>query len=92
MASMSISLPDPLRDHVRDRVDSGRYANASDYIRDLIRRDQNIIDDEDVWLRELDASIAETLVEMDAGGGVGLDAACDAALADLKTSGSPIGR
>lgn len=40
MATMNVSLPDPLKEWVEDRVRSGRYANASDYVRDLIRRDQ----------------------------------------------------
>jgi antitoxin ParD1/3/4 len=37
---MNVSLPDPLKEWVDDRVKTGRYANASDYVRDLIRRDQ----------------------------------------------------
>jgi antitoxin ParD1/3/4 len=40
MATMNVSLPDPMREWVEDRIKSGRYANASDYVRDLIRRDQ----------------------------------------------------
>jgi antitoxin ParD1/3/4 len=40
MATMNVSLPDPLRDFVEERVKTGKYANASDYVRDLIRRDQ----------------------------------------------------
>ena len=40
MATMNVSLPEPMKDWVEDRVKSGRYANASDYVRDLIRRDQ----------------------------------------------------
>jgi antitoxin ParD1/3/4 len=40
MATMNVSLPEPLKEWVEDRVKSGRYANASDYVRDLIRRDQ----------------------------------------------------
>jgi antitoxin ParD1/3/4 len=40
MATMNVSLPDPLKEWVEDRVKTGRYANASDYVRDLIRRDQ----------------------------------------------------
>lgn len=39
MATMNISLPDQMRSWVEDSVESGRYANASDYVRDLIRRD-----------------------------------------------------
>ena len=84
MASMNISLPDPMRDYVQGRIDSGQYASVSDYIRDLIRRDQGGIEDEQRWLRELDASITESLAEMNAGGGVDLDAACDAVLAKLE--------
>lgn len=40
MATMNVSLPDPLREFVEERVKTGRYANVSDYVRDLIRRDQ----------------------------------------------------
>jgi antitoxin ParD1/3/4 len=40
MATMNVSLPDLMREWVEDRVKSGQYANASDYVRDLIRRDQ----------------------------------------------------
>lgn len=83
MASMNISLPDPMRDYVQDRVDRGQYASASDYVRDLIRRDQGGVADEERWLSELDASIAVTLAEMNTGGGIDLDAACDEVLTDL---------
>ncbi len=40
MASMNISVPDPMRDWVQARIESGQYASVSDYVRDLIRRDQ----------------------------------------------------
>ena len=40
MATMNVSLPDPMRKWVEDQVKGGEYANASDYIRDLIRHDQ----------------------------------------------------
>lgn len=39
MATMNISLPDAMRKHVEAQVRSGFYANASDYVRDLIRYD-----------------------------------------------------
>ena len=61
MATMNVSLPDPLRDYVQNRIDSGQYASVSDYVRDLIRRDQSAIVDEERWLKELDASIDESL-------------------------------
>ena len=37
MATLNISLPDEMRQWIDSQVCSGRYANASDYIRDLIR-------------------------------------------------------
>lgn len=39
MATMNISLPQALKDWVEAQADAGLYANASDYVRDLIRRD-----------------------------------------------------
>lgn len=41
MASMNVSLPDPMRDWVEQQTKSGRYDNASEYVRDLIRHDQD---------------------------------------------------
>ena len=40
MATMNVSLPDPMKDWVEAQAATGRYSNASDYVRDLIRRDQ----------------------------------------------------
>lgn len=41
MATMNVSLPDPMKDWVEAQARTGRYSNASDYVRDLIRRDQD---------------------------------------------------
>lgn len=40
MATMNVSLPDPMKDWVEAQARTGRYSNASDCVRDLIRRDQ----------------------------------------------------
>ena len=40
MATMNVSLPDPMKAWVEDQTQDGRYSNASDYVRHLIRRDQ----------------------------------------------------
>ena len=40
MATMNVSLPDPMKAWVEQQSTEGRYANTSDYVRDLIRRDQ----------------------------------------------------
>lgn len=38
MATMNISLPQQMKDWVEAQAKDGKYANSSDYIRDLIRR------------------------------------------------------
>jgi antitoxin ParD1/3/4 len=40
MTTLNVSLPEAMRSWIDAQVDSGTYANASDYIRDLIRHDQ----------------------------------------------------
>jgi antitoxin ParD1/3/4 len=44
VATMNISLPDEMKAHVEAQVRSGQFANASDYIRNLIRYDQREVD------------------------------------------------
>jgi antitoxin ParD1/3/4 len=41
MSTMNVSLPDELRAFVDVQVDEGRYGSTSEYVRALIRRDQN---------------------------------------------------
>ncbi|MET4701127.1 antitoxin ParD1/3/4 [Constrictibacter sp. MBR-5] len=57
MATMNVSLPDPMKDWVEAQAATGRYSNASDYVRDLIRRDQERV----AKLAELQQLIAEGL-------------------------------
>ena len=40
MATMNVSLPDALREWIDAQVKSGRYATASDYVRELVRDHQ----------------------------------------------------
>lgn len=40
MAAMNVSLPDAMKAWVEEQVQTGRYGNSSDYVRDLVRRDQ----------------------------------------------------
>jgi antitoxin ParD1/3/4 len=40
MATMKISLPDPITEWIEERIRSGQFANASDYIGNLIRDDR----------------------------------------------------
>ena len=53
MATMNVSLPDAMKAWVGDQVDSGQYSNASDYVRDLIRRDREYHDQRDTLIRAL---------------------------------------
>lgn len=45
MASMNISLPDEMKNWVEENVQTGRYSNASDYMRDLIRQDHRKLEE-----------------------------------------------
>lgn len=40
MATMNVSLPDPMKEWVESRSRHGHFSNASDYVRHLIRKDQ----------------------------------------------------
>lgn len=51
MAQMNISLPDALKAWAEQRVAEGRYSSTSDYVRDLMRRDQDAAG-EAAWLQE----------------------------------------
>lgn len=55
MAQMNISIPDKLKGWAEQRVAEGRYSSTSDYVRDLVRRDQ----ENEEKLRRLQAAIDE---------------------------------
>ena len=40
MATMNISLPEQMKAWAEAQAEGGKYSNTSDYVRDLIRRDQ----------------------------------------------------
>ncbi len=40
MTTMNISLPDPLKSFVDEQVSQRGYGTSSEYVRELIRRDQ----------------------------------------------------
>jgi antitoxin ParD1/3/4 len=67
MATMNISVPDLMRDYVQWRVDSGRYASASDYLRDLIRRDQERVEKIADMQRAVDEGLASGVGERSMG-------------------------
>jgi antitoxin ParD1/3/4 len=61
MATMNISLPDPMKQWVEAQADTGRYSNASDYVRALIRRDQERADKVAAMQRLVDEARARGL-------------------------------
>lgn len=46
MATMTVELPETMKGWIEEQVDEGGYASASEYLADLIRQDQE-------WLEEL---------------------------------------
>ncbi len=56
MATMNVSLPDHMKDWVETRLKDAQFSNTSDYVRHLIRRDQ-----------ERQAAIAEMQAAIDHG-------------------------
>ena len=55
MAQMNVSLPEGLKAWAESRVAEGRYSSTSDYVRDLMRRDQEYAEK----LRRLQEAIDE---------------------------------
>jgi antitoxin ParD1/3/4 len=53
MSQLNVSIPPALKSWIDARVAEGRYSSASDYVRDLVRRDQESAPDETLWLRGL---------------------------------------
>ncbi|MDY0270775.1 type II toxin-antitoxin system ParD family antitoxin [Trichloromonas sp.] len=66
MATMNISLPEQMKTWVEECVQSGRYANASDYVRDLIRKDHIKLEQLRQALIEGENSGSSTCLDIDA--------------------------
>jgi len=64
VATMNISLPDAMKEWVEEQVASGRYANSSDVMRDLIRKEQERARQLDELGRMARASLASGRVEI----------------------------
>lgn len=44
MATMNVSLPDEMKEWVEQQASNGRYANVSDYVRDVLRREKAMVE------------------------------------------------
>ena len=56
MAQLNVSIPPALKSWIDYRIAEGRYSSASDYVRDLVRRDQSAESDDIEWVK---AQLAE---------------------------------
>jgi len=60
MATMTISLPDPMKDWIETRIKQGEYASASDYVRDLVRRDRGQMERPELTIEDLRRIVDES--------------------------------
>lgn len=74
MAQMNVSLPEALKTWAETRVAEGRYSSTSDYVRDLVRRDQEA----EEKLQRLRVMIEEGLASPET------DATIDSIIADSR--------
>ena len=59
MATMTISLPDPMKDWIEAQIKQGEYASTSDYVRDLVRRDRERRSQPDLTIDDLRRIVEE---------------------------------
>ena len=67
MTDLSFSLPSDLARRVETRIAEGEFADAGDYLRELVQRDLAEADEETTWLREqIDIGRASGVIDKDA--------------------------
>ena len=65
MAQMNVSIPDKLKGWAESRVAEGRYSSTSDYIRDLVRRDQEQEEKPGALRAAIDVGLASGMSDRD---------------------------
>jgi antitoxin ParD1/3/4 len=63
MATMNVSLPDQMKSWVEKQAETGRYSNSSDYVRDLIRREQDRASAREWFEAEIEKGYASGFIE-----------------------------
>jgi len=53
MTTMHVSLPESMKLWVKRQINAGHYSSASDYVRDLIRQDQEYQDKHEALVKAL---------------------------------------
>ena len=66
MTELSISMPPALQTWVDTRLSQGSYADAAEYLRDLVRRDQAEATGDRQWLKAMiDDGLASGVIDRD---------------------------
>jgi antitoxin ParD1/3/4 len=65
MATMNVSLPEPMKEWVEAQAKSGKYGNASDYVRDLIRHDQERAEAREKLQQMVDEALASGITDLE---------------------------
>lgn len=64
MTDLTLSLPPALQSWVDARIAQGLYVDAADYLRDLVRRDHELADEDTRWVRAMiDEGLASGIVD-----------------------------
>ena len=64
MTALNVPMPPALERWIETRLAEGRYTSADDYVRDLVRRDQENAGDATRWLRTMiDEGLASGIVD-----------------------------
>ncbi len=79
MATMTVSLPDAMKDWIDAQIRQGDYASTSDYVRDLVLRDSERRQRSELSLVQLREVIAEARAE----------GSTDATVGDIMALGNP---
>ena len=67
MTDLSFSLPPDLARRVETRIAEGEFADAGEYLRELVQRDLAEADEETTWLREqIEIGRASGVIDKDA--------------------------
>ncbi|WP_375452237.1 type II toxin-antitoxin system ParD family antitoxin [uncultured Devosia sp.] len=64
MATMNVSLPSQMKAWIEAQVQTGKYGNSSDYVRDLVRRDQERADAREKLQQMVDDALASGITSM----------------------------
>lgn len=63
MSTMNISLPQQMKEWVEEQPKSGKFSNSSDYVRHLIRKDQERAEKIAAMQKLVDEALASEFVE-----------------------------